>query len=246
MSVREPPLFAVEDLVVRYGPVVAVQGVSLSVQQGEIVALLGANGAGKSSLLNAVAGLVPVASGRVLFRGEEIQRLPPEKIVRRGIALTPEGRRVFARLSVENNLRLGGATRWRDRPALAHAWQRVLELFPVLGERRRQTGGTLSGGQQQMLAIGRSLMGQPQLLLLDEPSLGLAPILVEQIFGLIGRLREEGTTILLVEQNVHRALELADRAYVLANGRVESEGRAGDLLRSAEIERAYLGIGVSG
>jgi branched-chain amino acid transport system ATP-binding protein len=237
--------FGVEDLVVRYGPVVAVQSVSLDVQQGEIVALLGANGAGKSSLLNAVAGLVPVASGRVVFRGAEIQRLPPEKIVRRGIALTPEGRRVFPRLSVENNLRLGGATRWRDKAALAGARQRVHELFPVLDERRRQAGGTLSGGQQQMLAIARSLMAQPQLLLLDEPSLGLAPILVEQIFELIARLREEGTTILLVEQNVHRALEIADRAYVLVNGRVDSQGRAGDLLRSAEIEQAYLGIGVS-
>jgi branched-chain amino acid transport system ATP-binding protein len=237
-------LLQVESLVVRYGPIVAVREVSLRVEQGEIVALLGANGAGKSSFLNAVAGLVPVASGTVSFRGEQIARLPPEQIVKRGLALTPEGRRVFPRLSVADNLRLGAVPQ-RDRASAEAARARVLELFPILGERAGQAGGTLSGGQQQMLAIGRSLMASPTLLLLDEPSLGLAPILVDQIFELLVRLREEGTTILLVEQNVHRALEISDRAYVLANGAVEREGPAAELRASAEIERAYLGIGVS-
>jgi branched-chain amino acid transport system ATP-binding protein len=237
-------LLQVESLVVRYGPIVAVREVSLHVEQGEIVALLGANGAGKSSFLNAVAGLVPPASGRVIFKGEEIQRLAPEQIVRRGIALTPEGRRVFPRLSVADNLRLGAVPQ-RDRAAVENARERVFDLFPVIRERLTQAGGTLSGGEQQMLAIGRSLMARPELLLLDEPSLGLAPILVDQIFGLLQRLREEGTTILLVEQNVHRALETADRAYVLANGAIEREGPAAELRASAEIERAYLGIGVS-
>jgi branched-chain amino acid transport system ATP-binding protein len=237
-------ILTVDDLVVRYGPIVAVQNVSLNVRQGEIVALLGANGAGKSSLLNAVVGLVPIAGGQVKFKGEPINKLTPEAIVRRGISLTPEGRRVFPRLSVADNLRLGGAVT-RDRADYDAAYEHVLSLFPILGERMRQNGGTLSGGQQQMLAIGRSLMARPALLLLDEPSLGLAPIVVDQIFELLERLRGEGTTILLVEQNVHRALEISDRAYVLASGRVESQGEAAALRASAEIERAYLGIGVS-
>jgi branched-chain amino acid transport system ATP-binding protein len=237
-------ILTVDDLVVRYGPIMAVQNVSLNVRQGEIVALLGANGAGKSSLLNAVVGLVPIAGGLVKFKGEPINKLTPEAIVRRGISLTPEGRRVFPRLSVADNLRLGGAVT-RDRADYDAAFQHVLSLFPILGERMRQNGGTLSGGQQQMLAIGRSLMARPALLLLDEPSLGLAPLVVDQIFELLERLRSEGTTILLVEQNVHRALEIADRAYVLASGRVESQGQAAALRASAEIERAYLGIGVS-
>jgi branched-chain amino acid transport system ATP-binding protein len=237
-------ILSVDDLVVRYGPIVAVQNVSLNVRQGEIVALLGANGAGKSSLLKAVVGLVPIAGGRVTFKGEPINKLTPEAIVRRGISLTPEGRRVFPRLTVADNLRLGGAVT-RDRAAYDAAHEHVLNLFPILRERIRQNGGTLSGGQQQMLAIGRSLMARPALLLLDEPSLGLAPIIVDQIFELLQRLRGEGTTILLVEQNVHRALEIADRAYVLASGRIESQGEASALRASAEIERAYLGIGVS-
>ncbi len=237
-------ILSVESLVVRYGPIVAVREVSLRVEQGEIVALLGANGAGKSSFLNAVAGLVPVASGRVIFRGQELQRLPAEKIVHQGLALTPEGRRVFPRLSVRDNLRLGGVPQ-RDRASAAEQLDRVHTLFPVLRERADQLAGTLSGGQQQMLAIGRSLMASPKLLLLDEPSLGLAPILVEQLFELISRLREEGVTVLLVEQNVHRALEISDRAYVLVNGVVEREGLAAELRASAEIEAAYLGIGVS-
>ena len=236
--------FRAEDVTVRYGPIVAVREVSVHVEQGEIVALLGANGAGKSSFLNATCGLVPVAAGKVVFRGEELQRLPAERIVGRGLALTPEGRRVFPKLSVADNLRLGSVPQ-RDRAAVDAARERVFELFPILRERLGQSAGTLSGGQQQMLAIGRSLMAGPELLLLDEPSLGLAPILVDQIFELIVRLREEGTTVLLVEQNVHRALEIADRAYVLVNGQVEREGPGAALRASAEIEKAYLGIGVS-
>jgi branched-chain amino acid transport system ATP-binding protein len=237
-------ILSVDDLVVRYGPIVAVQNVSLNVRQGEIVALLGANGAGKSSLLNAVVGLVGVAEGSIAFKGQPIHKLPPEAIVRKGISLTPEGRRVFPRLTVADNLRLGGAVT-RNRADYDAAYEHVLDLFPILGARLRQNGGTLSGGQQQMLAIGRSLMARPSLLLLDEPSLGLAPIVVDQIFALLERLRSEGTTILLVEQNVHRALEIADRAYVLASGRVETEGAAATLRASADIERAYLGIGIS-
>ncbi len=176
--------------------------------------------------------------------GEEILGAPPERIVKRGLALTPEGRRVFPRLTVADNLRLGAVPQ-RSAASADEARQRVLELFPILRERSGQVAGTLSGGQQQMLAIGRALMAGPELLLLDEPSLGLAPILVDQIFELLARLREQHVTILLVEQNVHRALELADRAYVLASGSIEREGPAAELRASAEIERAYLGIGVS-
>jgi branched-chain amino acid transport system ATP-binding protein len=237
-------LLLVEELVVRYGPITAVRNVSLRVQQGEIVALLGANGAGKSSLLNAVAGLVPVAEGKVLFRDEPIGRLAPERIVARGLGLTPEGRRVFSRLSVEVNLRLGAAME-RDRDERNARRERVLDLFPVLSQRLGQDAGTLSGGEQQMLAIGRSLMANPSLLMLDEPSLGLAPLIVDRIFDLMSRLRDEGTTLLLVEQNVDRALRLADRAYVLKSGALEAEGSADELRRSADIERAYLGIGAS-
>jgi branched-chain amino acid transport system ATP-binding protein len=237
-------ILRIDQLVVRYGPIVAVQGVSVNVERGEIVALLGANGAGKSSVLNAVAGLVAVSEGRVLFGEQEIQREPAERIVRRGLALVPEGRRVFPKLTVADNLRLGGVPQ-RDQSSLAQTRERVLELFPVLRERATQAAGTLSGGQQQMLAIGRALMSSPSLLLLDEPSLGLAPIIVDEIFALVARLRDQGTTIVLVEQNVHRALEIADRAYVFAHGVVDREGPAAELRTSAEIERAYLGIGVS-
>ena len=234
-------LLEVDDLSVRYGPLVALHGVRLRVEAGEIVTVLGANGAGKSSLLGAVAGLVPAAAGRIVFDGKPIANMPAERVVRLGVALAPEGRRVFPRLTVADNLRLGAAAR-RDRDGIAADRARVLELFPVLEERLWQSAGTLSGGQQQMLAIARALMSRPRLLLLDEPSLGLAPIVVDQIFALISRLRDEGTTILLVEQNVHRALDLADRAYVLATGRVEVEGTAKEVRASSDVERAYLGV----
>jgi branched-chain amino acid transport system ATP-binding protein len=237
------PLLEVDRLVVRYGPIAAVQELSLRVEPGEIVALLGPNGAGKSSLLNALVGLVPVAAGTIVFQGEEIHGVPTEQIVRRRLTLVPEGRHVFPQLSVGDNLRLGGAVQ-RDKEERERARRRVFMLFPVLQEKIDQAAGTLSGGQQQMLAIGRALMASPTLLLLDEPSLGLAPILVEEMFQLVARLRDEGTTILLVEQNVHQALELADRVYVLVSGRLNQEGPAADFGGST-LEAAYLGLGVA-
>jgi branched-chain amino acid transport system ATP-binding protein len=234
-------MLAVSDLRVEYGPIKAVRGVDLHVEEREIVVLLGANGVGKSSLLNAVAGLVPVAGGSVAFETRELSGLPAERIVRRGIALVPEGRRVFPRLTVADNLRLGGAT--RGRVELEEARERVFELFPVLRTRVRQEAGTLSGGEQQMLAIGRGLMSRPRLLLLDEPSLGLAPIVVRRIFALLDQLRTADVTLLVVEQNVHRALEIADRAYVMVSGRIEFSGDAAELRGAEAIEQAYLGIG---
>ncbi|MBM3517096.1 MAG: ABC transporter ATP-binding protein [Alphaproteobacteria bacterium] len=234
-------MLAVDDLAVSYGAVHAVRGLSLTVATGEIVALLGANGAGKSSTLNAVMGLVPAASGRVEFAGQSVSGLAPERIVRLGMTLTPEGRHVFPNLSVDENLALGAATR-NERRAIEATRAEVFELFPVLAERRTQLAGTLSGGEQQMLAIGRSLMSVPKLLLLDEPSLGLAPQIVDLIFDLIARLRTRGLTILLVEQSVDRALEIADRGYVLRNGQLAMAGRAGELRASTGVERAYMGL----
>ena len=240
-AAADTPMLDVRGLEVRYGPIVAAQDVTLRVGRGEIVALLGANGAGKSSILNAVAGLVPAAAGEVTLDGASIARRAPERIVRHGVALAPEGRRVFPRLSVEQNLRLGAAI-VRDAGERSAARERVLDLFPILRERLDQSAGTLSGGQQQMLAIGRALMSGPRLLLLDEPSLGLAPIIVGQIFDLLAGLREDGVTILLVEQNVRRSLEIADRAYILINGRIDSQGDAGRYLGRSDLEAAYLGI----
>jgi branched-chain amino acid transport system ATP-binding protein len=236
-------LLSVESVRVEYGAIKAVRGVDLRVEQGELVVLLGANGAGKSSLLNAVAGLVAVTAGSVVFDGHEIAGQAAERIVRRGIALVPEGRRVFPRLSVRDNLRLGGASR-KDARELGQTRERLLTLFPILGERLGKEAGTLSGGQQQMLAIARALMSKPRLLLLDEPSLGLAPIVVKQILDLFSELRLDGTTLLLVEQNVHLALEVADRVYVMANGRIEASGTAEQFRASEAIEQAYLGLGV--
>ena len=234
-------VLAVDGLVVRYGPVVAVQDAALHVDRGEVVALLGPNGAGKTSLLSAVAGLVPVAAGQVELLGEQVAGQPAEALVTRGLALSPEGRRVFAGLSVEQNLRLGAAT-VRDAGVRGEREERMYGLFPILRERRRQAAGTLSGGQQQMVAIARALMSAPRLLLLDEPSLGLAPLVVEQIFELVAGLRDDGVTVLIVEQNVRRTLEIADRAYVLVNGAVASHGTAEELLSGGELERTYLGL----
>jgi branched-chain amino acid transport system ATP-binding protein len=238
------PILQLANVESNYGPVQALRGVSLAVEEGKIVTVLGANGAGKTTTLKTISGIIDPLKGQVKFRGRDIQGHSPDAIVRGGIVHVPEGREVFPLLSVEDNLRMGAFTR-HDADGVAQDMEAVYGYFPILRERRAQEAGQLSGGQQQMLAIGRSLMARPALLLLDEPSLGLAPIVVDQIFELLERLRREGTTILLVEQNVHRALEIADRAYVLASGRVESHGEAAALRASAEIERAYLGIGVS-
>ena len=234
------PLLAVRDLEVRYGPIQAVRGVTLSVEQGEIVALLGANGAGKSSLLTACMGLVPPAAGAVEFDGWPAEAEKTEAIVRRGMTLTPEGRRVFPYLTVQENLDIGAAARSRAKRN-PDTREQMFALFPVLKERRDQPAGTLSGGEQQMLAIARSLMSEPRMLLLDEPSLGLAPNIVDQIFDLIAGLRSRGITILLVEQNVELSLDIADRAYVLAGGRIVLQGKPEELRATGRLEGAYLG-----
>ncbi|MGF6228753.1 branched-chain amino acid transport system ATP-binding protein [Inquilinus ginsengisoli] len=233
-------LLEVEDLTVAYGPIAAVRGVGLTVAAGEIVAVLGANGAGKSTTLQAITGLLPARRGRVVFDGQPVTGRATEQIVRLGMTLVPEGRRIFASMTVEENLRIGAAVR-RDGADAARVRDEMLTLFPILAARRLQTAGTLSGGEQQMLAIARALMSQPKLLLLDEPSLGLAPQVVDSIFDLLVELRSRGLTLLLVEQNVHMALEIADRAYVIAHGEVAMSGMARELLASDEIERAYLG-----
>lgn len=234
------PLLDVSGLAVSYGAVEAVRGIDLSVRKGEIVTLLGANGAGKSSTLNALVGLAPRRAQRLAFAGQDIAHLPPELIVRRGMTLVPEGRRIFPTLTVAEHLLLGGA-KHAARGSLAETEASMLALFPILKERLHQKAGSLSGGEQQMLAIARALMSSPDLLLLDEPSLGLAPQVVDRIFALIADLRARGLTILLVEQNVALALEIADRGYVLVNGRIEIAGSAAELVASPEIRDAYLG-----
>jgi branched-chain amino acid transport system ATP-binding protein len=235
-------LLEVRGLRARYGPIVAVREASLHVGEGEIVALLGANGAGKTTTLGAITGLVRAREGAITFGTEDISRLAPEQIARRGLSLTPEGRRLFATLTVAENLAIGAASLPRRERKVGKERQELLELFPVLAQRLHSPAGTLSGGEQQQLAIARSLMSRPRLLLLDEPTLGLAPKVVQLVFELIGRLRaERGLTVLLVEQNVHRALELCDRAYVMRLGAIEVEGTPGELRRETRIEQAYLG-----
>ena len=233
-------MLAVEGLKIRYGEVEAVRRVDLSVGEGEIVALVGANGAGKSSTLGAIAGLVPAAEGHILLQGNPIRGLAAETIARRGVALVPEGRRIFASLTVAENLKLGGAMHQDARAARARE-EEMLELFPILRRYRQIKGGNLSGGEQQMLAIARALMARPRLILLDEPSLGLAPQIIDQVFDLIAGLRRSGLTVLLVEQNVALALEIADRALVLANGEVALSGTAQELAGSDLVRQAYLG-----
>lgn len=234
-------LLSIEHLSIFYGRIQALHDVSIHLEQGEIVSVLGANGAGKSTLLQAVSGLVPIGSGWVSFRGEGLNRVPPYEIVRKGISLSPEGRRVFPTLTVEENLNLGAYTRKRLRDEVVAAKDRVFSLFPILSERRRQLSGTLSGGEQQMLAIGRALMSSPKVLLLDEPSLGLAPILVKQIFDIVSEINGQGTSILLVEQNAHKALNIASRGYVLENGRLVTSGSTASLRSDEKIQEAYLG-----
>ncbi len=232
------PLLAIEGLEAGYGAITALRGISFAVYPGEIVTLIGSNGAGKSTLLRVVSGLLRPRSGRILLGGEEIGSLAPDRIVRLGVCHVPEGRRIFANLTVRENLQMGG---WVRRDDGARALDRVLSLFPRLRERLKQAGGTLSGGEQQMLAIGRALMAEPRLLLLDEPSLGLAPRLVQQIFEIVREIHAAGTTIVLVEQNAHLALRVASRAYVLETGSIVLEGTASDLAADPRVRRAYLG-----
>ena len=232
------------DVHVRYGAIRALQGVSLHVNQGELVALIGSNGAGKSTTLRTISGLLRPSQGRITFEGRDITTASSERIVALGISQCPEGRRIFGRLTVAENLRLGAVSRRRsEADAVAEDLAMVFSLFPLLRERLAQAGGTLSGGEQQMLAIGRALMSRPRLLLLDEPSLGLAPLMVERIFETIAELKRQGRTILLVEQNVHHALEVADRAYVPETGRVTLDGPADVLRTDRKVEQSYLGVG---
>ena len=232
-------MLKVEDLHVYYGSIHAIKGVSFEVNEGEIVTLIGANGAGKSTTLNTVAGLLKPRSGHVTFEDKVISGMSASKIVPQGLALCPEGRRVFQQMTVRENLEMGGYT----RPAgeIAASLDDVFERFPRLKERHKQVAGTLSGGEQQMLAMGRALMSKPRLLMLDEPSMGLAPILVEQIFDIIGELNRAGTTILLVEQNAQMALSIAHRAYVLETGNIVKSGNANDLMHDDDVRKAYLG-----
>ena len=232
-------ILKVDNINVYYGAIHAIKGVSFHVDRGEVVTLIGANGAGKSTTLQTISGLLRSRTGSVDFLGENISRLPPHKIVERGLAQVPEGRRIFLQMTVQENLEMGAYT--RSGSGVDEDLEKVFAQFPRLKERRRQVAGTLSGGEQQMLAIGRALMSSPKLLMLDEPSMGLAPILVEQIFDIIRRLHENGTTILLVEQNAQMALSVADRAYVMETGRIGLSGTGRELAESDLVKKAYLG-----
>ena len=232
-------MLTLSDIFVSYGMIAALRGVSLEVRQGEIVALIGANGAGKSTTLMSISGIAGLQSGTVTYGDRVLSGLPPHEIVDLGICQVPEGRRIFPRMTVRENLEMGAFL--ADQGLLARDMDRVFGMFPALAERRKQLGGTLSGGEQQMLAIGRALMSRPKLLLLDEPSLGLAPIITSRIFRIIEEINAEGTTILLVEQNAKAALRLATRAYVMESGRIVMQGRASDLANDPGIKKAYLG-----
>jgi branched-chain amino acid transport system ATP-binding protein len=239
------PLLSVRNLAVRYGDLIGVSDVSLDVPAGSVVALLGSNGAGKTTTLNAIAGLVPPAAGSIGWEGGEIAGQPAHAIVRRGLALSPEGWRLFVQQTVEQNLRLG-ATPLSDQRRVPALLERVFALFPRLSERRRQRAGTLSGGERQMLACGRALMSDPKLLMLDEPSLGLAPAVVESMYETLKRLRQDGMTLLLAEQAVELALEVADHAYVLQTGRTVLQGPAAQLADDRDVQRIYLGLEAAG
>jgi len=233
-------LLEVSDLKVSYGGIEALKGISFYVDEGEIVTLIGANGAGKSTTLRTIAGLVPRSAGGILYKGESIAGMDTQKIVERGIVLVPEGRRVFANLTVLENLRIGAYLR-TDEAAVAADVERVYAMFPRLRERHWQMAGTLSGGEQQMLAVGRALMASPRLIMMDEPSLGLAPLVVKDIFEMIGRINASGVTVLLIEQNANAALRVADRGYVLETGRVILTGTGAGLLENEQVKQAYLG-----
>jgi len=233
-------MLVIDSIVTHYGPVEALKGISLEVREGEIVTLIGANGAGKSTTLRTISGLVRPTSGSIKYEGRELTALPPERIVAMGIAHVPEGRRVFPMMTVLENLELGAFTR-KDAAGVRQDMEFVFSLFPRLAERRKQLAGTMSGGEQQMLAIARALMARPRLLLLDEPSMGLAPRIVESIFEVIQDINRQGTTVLLVEQNAHLALSIAHRGYVLETGRIVLSGTARSLLENEAVRRAYLG-----
>jgi branched-chain amino acid transport system ATP-binding protein len=234
-------LLEIEDLTLLYGRIQALHGISMHVNEGEVVALIGANGAGKTTTMRAISGLRPIAGGRIKFNGRDVTRLRADLRVARGICQAPEGRGIFPGMTVRENLDMGAFIR-RDAKAIASDLERVLTLFPRLKERIRQPGGTLSGGEQQMLAVGRAMMSRPKLLLLDEPSMGLAPMLIQQIFSIITEINEQGTTVLVVEQNAQQALSRAHRAYVLETGRIVKEGTGQDLLRDPAVKEAYLGV----
>ena len=233
-------MLKVEDLVVNYGMIQALKGISFEVNEGEVIALIGANGAGKTTTLQTIFGMLSPTSGRVLLDGVDISKIPGHKIVSMGLAHVPEGRRVFAGLTVLENLKMGAYTR-SNKAEIAAAFERVYESFPRLKERQNQLAGTLSGGEQQMLAMGRALMSQPRIVLMDEPSMGLSPIYVDEIFNIIQSISQEGTTVLLVEQNAKKALAIADRAYVLETGNIVLSGDANTLMNDDSIKKAYLG-----
>ena len=233
-------MLEIQGLHCRYGKVSVLKGISLEVRQGELVSLIGANGAGKTTTLRAISGLVPSTDGHIVFEGEDITRMPAKRILAMGIAHCPEGRRVFPYMTVQENLEMGCYLR-SDRVRMAEDMDRILSRFPVLAERRSQPAGTLSGGEQQMLAIGRALMSRPRLMLFDEPSLGLAPTMVERTFDIITEIRKEGTTVLMVEQNAYAALEMCDRSYVLESGEVALHGTGPELISNPHVRHAYLG-----
>jgi branched-chain amino acid transport system ATP-binding protein len=233
-------LLELRDIHTYYGNIHALRGISITVEQGEIVTLIGGNGAGKSTTLNTICGITPARHGTVLLDGQDITHVRPHEIVKLGVTQVPEGRRIFSRLTVHENLDLGAYTR-RDKAAVARSFEMVYEIFPRLKERQHQAGGTLSGGEQQMLAIGRALMAEPRIMLLDEPSMGLAPILVQEIFSIIERLNQQGTTILLVEQNAQIALSVCHRGYVLQTGEIVLAGTGKELLANEMVRKAYLG-----
>ena len=233
-------LLEIKDLEVNYGVIKAIKGVSFDVNEGEIIALIGANGAGKTTILHTITGLIQAKKGSIVFDGKELTKTPPHKIVSMGMAHVPEGRRIFQQLSVLENLKLGAYTR-KDKSEITSTLKMVYERFPRLEERKNQVAGTLSGGEQQMLAMGRALMSKPRIILMDEPSMGLSPLLVSEIFDIIKVINESGTTVLLVEQNAKKGLSIADRAYVLETGKITLSGDAKDLINDESVKKAYLG-----